>query len=75
MNMPCLFCHLDITRQKVFAKISKCEFFKKFTTYDGRLITKRVVQIDPSGAKKVKLRPTPRTIRELQLVLGFVVFL
>ena len=47
---------LQTLRDKQFyAKISKCEFFKKSITYLGHLITERGVEIDPSRIEKIKL--------------------
>ena len=48
-----------------YAKISKCEFFKKSITYLGHLITEQGVEIDPSRIEKVKLWPTIWNIREV----------
>ena len=67
---------LETLRDKQFyAKISKCEFFKKSITYLGHLITERGVEIDPSRIEKIKLWPTLRNIREVRSFLGFVGFL
>ena len=51
--------------KKFYAKISKCEFFKKSITYLGHRITKRGVEIDPSRIDKITLWPTLRNIREV----------
>ena len=61
--------------KQLYAKISKCEFFKKSITYLGHLITKRGVEIDPSRIDKVKLWPTLPNILEVLLFHGFVGFL
>ena len=54
---------LQTLRDKQFyAKISKCEFFKKSITYLGHVITERGVEIDPSHIEKIKLWPTLRNI-------------
>ncbi len=69
------FALQTLRKHNFYAKISKCEFFKKSITYLGHLITERGVQIDPSRTEKVKLWPIPRTVRELRSFLGFVGFL
>ena len=61
-------------KQFVYAKISKCKFFKKSITYLGHIITERGVKIDPSRIEKIKLWPTLRNIREVRSFLGFVEF-
>ena len=61
--------------KQFYAKLSKCEFFKRSITYLGHLITDQGIQIDPSRIEKVKLWPVPRNVRELRSFLGFVKFL
>ena len=61
--------------KKFYAKISKCEFFKKSIIYFGHLITERGVKIDPSHIEEVKLWPTLWNIQEVRSFLGFVGFL
>ena len=67
---------LQTLRDKQFyAKISKCEFFKKSITYLGHLITERGVEIDPSRIEKIKLWPTLRNIREVRSSFGRLLIL
>ena len=61
-----------LCEKQFYAKISKCEFFKKSITYLGHLITERGVEIDPSRIEKIKLWPTLRNIREVRSFLRFV---
>ena len=57
---------LQTLRDKQFyAKISKCEIFKKSITYLGHLITERVVESYTFLIEKVKFWPTLRNIREV----------
>ena len=55
-----------------YAKISKCEVFKKFINYLDHLITERGVEIDPSCIEEVKIWLAPYTIIKLRSFLGFV---
>ena len=60
---------------KLFAKLSKCDFFQKEITYLGHHISRSGVSMDKSKIDVLLNWPPPSNVRELQSFLGFVGFL
>ena len=66
---------LDILRKEVlFAKESKCDFFRHELTYLGHVITSNGVHIDYEKIKKVCEWPILMNITQVKSFLGFVNF-
>ena len=66
---------LDILRKEVlFAKESKCDFFRHELTYLGHIITSNGVHIDYEKIRKVCEWPILKTITQVKSFLGFVNF-
>jgi len=62
---------LDILRQhQLFAKISKCEFFKQEVEYLGHLISKNGIAVDKRKTEAIQTWPTPSNISEIRSFLG-----
>ena len=62
---------LDILRQhKLFAKISKCEFFKHQVEYLGHLISKNGIAVDKKKVEAIQTWPTPSNVSEIHSFLG-----
>ena len=62
---------LDILRQhKLYAKISKCEFFKEQVEYLGHFISKDGISVDKRKIEVIQNWPIPTNISELRSFLG-----
>ena len=67
---------LDKLREyKLFAKLSKCDFFQKQIRYLGHYIFRSGVSIDKSKIELVLNWPRPSIVKDLRSFLGFVGFL
>jgi hypothetical protein len=55
----------------LFAKASKCEFHKDRVSFLGYMVTPNGVQMEPDRVKTVQDWPTPKTVREIRIFLGF----
>lgn len=62
--------HLELTLQRLadnrlYAKISKCEFAKPSIEYLGHIIYKDGIQMDPTKIQAVVDWPTQKTLKKL----------
>ncbi|XP_019196120.1 PREDICTED: uncharacterized protein LOC109190020 [Ipomoea nil] len=67
--------HLHITLQtlrekQLYAKISKCKFWKDSVAFLGHVITKEGIMVDPTKIRTVKECPTPKIVSEIRSFLG-----
>ena len=63
---------LKVLREhKLFAKESKCEFFRQSIAFLGYLVTKDGITMDPEKVKAIVEWPTPlKTVRDVRSFLG-----
>jgi hypothetical protein len=62
---------LHLLRQhKLYAKQSKCEFWKEEITFLGHVITSNGIKMAPGKVAAIKLWPVPQNVPELQSFLG-----
>ena len=62
---------LEILRaNKLYGKISKCEFFKEAVEYLGHIISPAGIATDPKKVETMKQWPIPTNLKELQSFLG-----
>eukprot|EP01018_Ginkgo_biloba_P018976 Gb_14609 [translate_table: standard] len=71
--------HLELMLQRLvdnrlYAKISKCEFAKPSIEYLGHIISKDDIQMDPTKIQAVVDWPTPKTLKKLRGFLGLAKF-
>ena len=65
----------DLLREhKLYAKESKCEFFKTEIHYLGHIVTANGVMMDPAKVEAILKWPHPKNIEELQIFLGLAGF-
>ena len=65
----------DLLRaHKLFAKESKCEFFKTEVHYLGHIIPNEGIMMDPSKVEAIIQWPHPKNLEELQIFLGLAGF-
>ena len=55
----------------LFLKPEKCQFHQKKVEYLGVIVGNRQVKMDPVKVQSISKWPTPTTVRELHLFLGF----
>jgi hypothetical protein len=68
--------HVEMVLQRLkqhqyFAKLSKCEFFKKEVHFLGHVVSAEGVKPDPKKLAVVKDWPRPYTVAEVRSFLGF----
>lgn len=62
---------LEILREKkMYAKISKCEFWLENVAFLGHVISKEGVAVDPSKIRAVSDWPRPTNVTEIRRFLG-----
>lgn len=59
-----------LRREKLYAKLAKCDFCKQAIRYLGHLVTPDGLRIDPAKCDVVQKWPTPANLRELRGFLG-----
>jgi len=62
---------LQILRDnKLYGKLSKCEFFKLAIEFLGHVVTEQGIQVDPKKTKAIDDWPIPQTVTDLRSFLG-----
>ena len=62
---------LDILRQnKLFAKLSKCEFFKSSLSFLGHVVSANGVSMEPDKIEAISKWPPPANVKEVRAFLG-----
>ena len=59
---------------KLYAKESKCEFFKEQVYYLGHIISNKGIMMDPNKVDAIVQWPHPTNLEELQIFLGLASF-
>ncbi|SOV03351.1 uncharacterized protein UDID_18641 [Ustilago sp. UG-2017a] len=59
---------------RLFAKLSKCEFHTKIVEFLGYIIKPMGIEMDPEKVRTVKEWPMPASIHDIQRFLGFANF-
>ncbi|SYW84565.1 uncharacterized protein UHO2_04504 [Ustilago hordei] len=59
---------------RLFAKLSKCEFHTKTVEFLGYIIKPTGIEMDPEKVRTVKEWPKPESIHDIQRFLGFANF-
>ncbi|SOV01580.1 uncharacterized protein UDID_18214 [Ustilago sp. UG-2017a] len=59
---------------RLFAKLSKCEFHTKIVEFLGYIIKPTGIEMDPEKVRTVKEWPMPASIHDIQWFLGFANF-
>ncbi|UTT92615.1 hypothetical protein NDA17_007138 [Ustilago hordei] len=59
---------------RLFAKLSKCEFHTKIVEFLGYIIKPTGIEMDPEKVRTVKEWPMPESIHDIQRFLGFANF-
>ena len=67
--------HLKIVLQELrdhqlFAKFSKCDFFKDKIQYLGHVVTKEGISVDPKKIKAIEDWPVPNDVIDVRSFMG-----
>ena len=54
----------------LYAKFSKCDFYKPHIQYLGHIISETGIVVDPEKIKSIKDWPTPTSITDIRSFLG-----
>ncbi|XP_044478615.1 uncharacterized mitochondrial protein AtMg00860-like [Mangifera indica] len=63
-----------LRKQKLFAKLKKCEFFKKSVVFLGYVISSEGVMVDQTKVEAIKTWPQPKIITEAKSFHGLASF-
>jgi hypothetical protein len=61
---------LKLRENRLFAKLSKCEFLLKEIQFLGHIVTPNGIKVDPSKISAIKDWPRPKKLKDLQSFLG-----
>lgn len=64
----------EFRKHKLYAKESKCEFFRSEVKFLGFIVGADGVKVDPAKIEAVKVWPVPKSITDVRSFLGFVGF-
>ena len=67
--------HLRVALQvlrdnRLYAKLSKCDFWMKEVNFLGHIISKKGISVDPAKIQTVLEWPTPKTVTDIRSFLG-----
>ena len=57
-------------REKLYAKLSKCNFWMKSISFLGHIVSEEGVAVDPSKVQSVKDWPIPKSVTEIRSFIG-----
>ena len=64
---------LQLMREhKVYAKLSKCDFYKDKIHYLGHIISDEGISVDPEKIEAIMNWPTPRNVADVRSFMGLV---
>ncbi|KAJ1598128.1 hypothetical protein NDA14_005673 [Ustilago hordei] len=63
-----------LRNNRLFAKLSKCEFHTKTVEFLGYIIKPTGIEMDPEKVRTVKEWPMPESVHDIQRFLGFANF-
>ncbi|SOV07367.1 uncharacterized protein UDID_18887 [Ustilago sp. UG-2017a] len=69
-----IFILTRLRSNRLFAKLSKCEFHTKTVEFLGYIIKPTGIEMDPGKVRTVKEWPMPASIHDIQRFLGFANF-
>ena len=56
----------ELQEHQIFAKFSKCDFFKDKIQYLGHVVTKEGIYVDPKNIKAIEYSLVPKDITDIQ---------
>ena len=61
-----------LREHKLYAKFSKCDFYKPQIQYLGDIIFEAGMAVDPENIRTIKDWPTPTSVTDIKSFLGLV---
>ena len=55
---------------QLFAKFSKCDFFKDKIQYLGHVVTKERISVDPEKIREIEDWPVPKDVTDVRSFMG-----
>ena len=55
----------ELREHQLFAKFSKCDFFKDKIQYLGHVVTKEGILVDPKKIKAIEYWPVPKDVTDV----------
>ena len=59
-----------LREHKIYAKLSKCDFYKDKIHYLGHIISEEGISMDPEKIEAIMNRPTPRNLTDVRSFMG-----
>ena len=59
-----------LREQQLYAKFSKCDFFKDKIQYLGHLVSKDGIFVDPDKVKAIMEWPVPKNVSDIRSFMG-----
>ncbi|KAH6570846.1 hypothetical protein BASA83_002898 [Batrachochytrium salamandrivorans] len=63
-----------LCNNKLYCKPEKCHFYKQSISYLGYIISSSGLEMDPSKISSITEWPTPKSVKDIQTLLGFTNF-
>jgi len=60
-----------LREHQLYAKFSKCDFFKEEIQYLGHVITKEGIAVDPKKIRTIMEWPVPKNVADIRSFMGF----
>ena len=60
----------ELQDHQLFAKFSKCDFFKDKIQYLGHVVTKEGILVDPEKIKAIEDWPVPKDVTDVRSFMG-----
>ena len=69
--------HLRLTlkllrEHQLYAKLSKCDFYRDRSQYLGHIISEEGISVDPEKIEAIMNWPTPRNVKDVRSFMGLV---
>ena len=61
-----------LREHKLYAKLSKCDFYKDKIHYLGHIISDKGISMDPEKIEAIMNWPTPRNVTDVRSFMGLV---
>ena len=59
-----------LREKKLYAKLSKCDFWRKEVSFQGHIVSSEGIRVDPIKIKAVENWKPPRNVTEVRSFLG-----
>ena len=60
----------ELQEHQIYAKFSKCDFFKDKIQYLGHVVTKQGISVDPEKIRAIEEWPVPKEVTNVRSFMG-----